>query len=170
MKVRKGSLGYWVLLSLEGMVEGLEAFSYSGQMRSMLNLPSNAKQSSLAQAIRRLRRNGLIEQEMDEQGKTILKLSELGKDFLGRKEAWDGRYRIIIWDIPEKKRRIRDLFRRRLRDWGFKSWQRSVWVSKQNVTDKLRKLIKDLDIESWVAVIESDDSSLSYINFHDRGK
>ena len=103
MKVRKGSLGYWVLLSLEGMVEGLEAFSYSGQMRSMLNLPSNAKQSSLAQAIRRLRRNGLIEQEMDEQGKTILKLSELGKDFLGRKEAWDGRDRIIIWDIPEKK-------------------------------------------------------------------
>ena len=43
-------------------------------------------------------------------------------------------------------------------------------MSKQNVTDKLRKLIKDLDIESWVAVIESDDSSLSYINFHDRGK
>lgn len=168
MKIRDGSLSYWLLLALESGTEVLEGLSYSAQMRSLLNLPSNTKESSLAAAIRRLRKRGLVEQEKNEEGKTILKLTTLGREFLGKDEAWDGKYRIIIWDIPEKKRVIRNLFRRRLKEWGFKNLQRSVWISKKNATDKLRKLISDLDLEKWIIVIESEDQSLSYINLDDR--
>lgn len=175
MKIRKGSLSYWVLLALEGVANTKvhEMFSYSAQMKDLLNLPHLSyptKKSSLEETIRRLRKNGLIEQERSQEGATALRLTELGKDFLGVKEPWDGKYRIVIWDIPERKRRLRDLFRRKLKEWSFKNWQKSVWVSKRNVTDKLRNLIRELEMEEWIVVIESDDPSLSHINFHDRGR
>ena len=175
MHIKKGSLKYWVLLGLEEAAKSgvLENFSYSSQMKyilNMSNLAPNTKRSYLVETIRRLRKNGLVKQEKSEEGKKLLKLTHLGKDFLGTDEVWDGKYRIVIWDIPEKKRRVRDLFRRKLKEWEFKNWQKSVWVSKRNVTEKLRSLIKDLEIEDWVAVVESDDPSLSNRFFHDRGR
>lgn len=171
MKIRKGSLSYLMLLGLEKATEDvwLESFTYSGQMKSILGLPVGARGNSLAETFRRLRKKGLIEQEKNDEGKILLKITQLGKDFIGAEEEWDGKYRIVIWDIPEKKRRIRDLFRRRLKEWGFAHWQGSVWISKKNVTDKLRKLVLELKMESWVAIIESDDPSLSHINFNGRG-
>ena len=172
MKIRKGSLNYYLLLALEKTIDGLiylEDFTYHPYKYAQgPNLGPNRKKSSLVHAIRRLRKGGYIERDID-QGKIILKLTQLGRDYLGIEEDWDGKYRIVIWDIPENKRRIRDLFRRRLKEWGFRSWQRSVWVSKKNITKRLRKLILELGIEKWVAVVESDDSSLEDIIFHDRG-
>lgn len=87
----------------------------------------------------------------------------MGREALGlefSEKDWDGRYRIVIFDIPEQKRVIRNLFRRRLKEWGFTRWQQSVWVTKRNVTNKLKILIADLKIEDWIAVIESDDVSI----------
>ncbi len=170
MRFRKGSITYWILLALEGAAEGIEIFSYSGQMRAIKQLPPNVNGESLAVAIRRLRKKGIIEQDIEDDGKRLLKLTSLGKEYLGIEEVWDGKYRIVVWDIPEKKRRIRDLFRRRLKDWNFKIWQKSIWISKRNVTAKLRVLISELELGNWVAVIESDDPFLSDIKLHDRGR
>ena len=111
--------------------------------------------------------NGVIANVISEEGRQFLKLTELGKEALGVEEEWDGKYRIVIWDIPENKRRLRDLIRRKLKEYNFKIWQKSVWVSKRNVTKRLRKFILELKMEKWVMVIESDDPSLSHINFHD---
>jgi len=170
MKIKKGSLKYFILLALEELDRKglLETFSYSAQIKHILNMSSlypNTKRSYLVESIRRLRRDGLLEQEKSDDGKRILKLSQLGKDFLKvGNESWDGKYRIVIWDIPESKRRIRNLFRRRIKDWNFKVLQKSVWISKENVTSQLRKLISELDLEKWVLVIESEDPTLSKSN------
>ena len=170
MGFRKQSISSAVLFTLEKAIDGycrLEDFAYH-HYRYRYGVPE-LKKSSLAQALRRLRLDGYIEKDIKE-GKIIFKLTTVGKDFLGiDNQDWDGLYRIVIFDIPENKRGIRDLFRRRLKEWGFKNWQRSVWISKKKVTDKLRRLIEDLGIGNWVAVIESGDKSLNYIIFNDRG-
>ena len=70
---------------------------------------------------------------------------------------WDGKWRIVVFDIPEKNRTIRELFRNRLKEWNFVRWQRSVWVSKSSVTEVLREYIKFLGIADWVLVFESDN-------------
>ncbi len=158
---------------LEKAVDGycrFEDFTYH-HYRYHYGIPE-LKKSTLSVALYRLRKGGLIEKEVKE-GKVIYKLTNLGKDALGRgfdESEWDGKWRLVIFDIPENKRRIRDLFRRRLKDWEFKPWQRSVWLTKRNITDRLRKLIEDLDVSSWVAVIESSDPALHNIIFNDRGK
>lgn len=163
MSVRKKSLSYYILLSLEKAVDGyvrFEDFTYH-YYRYHYGYP-DLKQSELSQALKRLRERGLISEDKIDANKVILKLTELGRDALGvefTETSWDGKWRVVIFDIPEQKRRIRDMFRRKLKHWGFQNWQQSVWVTKNNVTDKLRKSIAELGIEKWVAILESDNIS-----------
>lgn len=160
IKVRKNSLSYFILLALEKSVDGyvrLEDFAYH-HYRYKWELPK-LRQRELSQGLKRLRERGLILEDKVDVDKIVFKLTDLGKISLGveSEEEWDGKWRIVIFDIPEQKRIIRNLFRRRLKEWGFKRWQQSVWVTKRNVTKKLRLLIADLKIEDWIAVIESED-------------
>ena len=164
MKVRKNSLSDYLLIGMEKAVDGLilledmtyHSYKYSGGM-----VPG-PKKSAIAKAIVRLREAGYVEKEISDERRIILRLTTIGREYLGMTtSAWDGKVRIVIWDIPESKRRVRDLLRRRLKEWGFKAWQRSVWVSKKNVTTQLKNLINELGIEKWVAVIESDDPSIT---------
>lgn len=157
---KKTTLSDLILLGLEKTVDGyirLEDFAYH-HYRYRYG-PPELKKSSLAQAIRRLRINGYIDLE-EYNNKLIVKLTDKGKsEALIRKilqdEQWDGKWRIVIWDIPEKHRKIRDIFRSKLKTWGFVSWQKSVWVSKKQITDILRDFIKEVGAEKWVSVIES---------------
>lgn len=43
-------------------------------------------------------------------------------------KRWDKKWRVVIFDIPEKYRRVRDIFRSRLRQLGLFKLQESVYV------------------------------------------
>ena len=45
-----------------------------------------------------------------------------------KKPRWDKKWRVIIFDIPEKHRRLRDVFRMRLKQLGLIELQESVYV------------------------------------------
>jgi len=45
-----------------------------------------------------------------------------------RPKRWDGKWRVIIFDIPTTSNVIRDVFRRKLKELGFYSLQKSIWV------------------------------------------
>lgn len=163
LKIRRGSLSDRLLTVLEKTVDGIVVVNdFVNNMRnySVLGRDYPLKKSTLSKAVARLRQKGLITQEIAEEGETILKLTDQGREevFLVVKEdsQWDGKWRIVVWDIPEQKRIIRNLFRRNLKKWGFKNLQKSVWISKKNVTDQLFNYVKELRIEKWVWIFESD--------------
>ncbi len=162
---KKISLGKLVLLALEKTVDGyvgMEDFLYNPgfYIQGMREVPK----SSLSQALKRLREKGYIEKVPDkkDESKIIFKLTQPGEEFLllsksEQEVKWDGKWRIVVFDIPEKNRAVRNILRSRLKLWGFSPWQQSVWASKKNLTNKLRSLVKDLGIEDWVLVIESEN-------------
>lgn len=47
---------------------------------------------------------------------------------IATQKKWDGKWRLIIFDIPEKKRIKRDAFRGKLKEFGFFLLQKSIWV------------------------------------------
>lgn len=170
--IKKKSLSYYILLTLEKAIDGyvrIEDYTYHSY-KYMYGIP-DLKKSELSQALKRLRERGLIEEDKIDTDKVVLKLTELGRDVLGAEfdeSKWDGKWRVVIFDIPEQKRVVRDMFRRKLKHWGFKNWQKSVWITKNNVTEKLRKTVKELGIEKWVAIVESDNISSDNNLFNDR--
>lgn len=158
MGVKNNSLSYFILIALEKSIDGYVEFD------NFIHHPlweRTVKKSELSQALKRLRERGLIKENKIDTNELIWKLTELGREALGieTEEEWDGKWRMVIFDIPEQKRVVRNLFRRNLKRWGFKQLQQSVWVTRRNVVERLKSLVIDLKIEDWVAVVESDNVS-----------
>lgn len=67
--------------------------------------------------------------------KNFFKLTPKGLNFIellkfgAGKIKWDGRWRILIFDIPEDQRRKRDTLRQKLGELNFYQLQKSVWIT-----------------------------------------
>lgn len=73
----------------------------------------------------------------EKNGEPVIRLTEAGRGELLRyqlkekrleKKSWDKKWRLIIFDIEEKKRARRDGIRQQMRSFGFEKLQDSVWV------------------------------------------
>ncbi|MDP4007544.1 MAG: hypothetical protein Q8P55_03085 [bacterium] len=86
---------------------------------------------------RYLRKKGLI--EMRQEGHdAIIVLTPEGKRKAGKYQiddlaiewpkTWDRKWRIIFFDIPVTSNMVRNVFRRKLKEFGFYRLQKSVWI------------------------------------------
>ncbi|HAS00300.1 MAG: Repressor in ring oxydation complex/ phenylacetic acid degradation pathway related protein (PaaX) [Candidatus Moranbacteria bacterium GW2011_GWC2_37_73] len=114
---------------------------------------SKFKEITIRQSIRRLRKHGFVEEK---NSKYILtaKGQELAKFILGRKKSqtkkWDGKYRVVIFDIPENKNRVRNWLREELYVLGYKKLQNSVLIGKDALPDDLVLEIKKQKVGNCV--------------------
>lgn len=72
------------------------------------------------------------------------------------RETWDGRWRILSYEIPEKKRELRDKLRREVAGWGLGPWHRSFWVTPHPIIDNLRMLVSQKEEEQYIQAFESE--------------
>ena len=85
----------------------------------------------------RLKREGLIDVEY-KGGQIYIKLTSQGRKKAGahqidslkikKPKKWDRKWRIVVFDIAELKKFHREAFRGKLKELGFYSLQKSVWV------------------------------------------
>lgn len=79
------------------------------------------------------------------------------EDFkLEKPKKWDRKWRIIIFDIPEKKRRTRDRVREILFNAGFQRIQDSVWAYPYDCEDLIGLLKTDFGISRDMLYIIAD--------------
>ena len=161
------SLTNLILLALERSIDGVVRLNDFTQNTGYYvywdgwNYP--LKKASLSIALSRLRENGLVDFITDEE--IVLKLTDKGKEkavlakLLLEDEKWDGKWRIIMFDVPEKRRIARDILRSKLKAWGFMPLQQSVWVTKKNCSKPLKDFIVHVGIKDWVKVLEAEDIS-----------
>lgn len=93
--------------------------------------------SYLRTSLQRLHKQKYVEITLED-GQEIVKLAEAGKrriikyalDELGieKPRSWDGKWRMIIYDVEHRKKHLRDIFRSELKLLGFLKLQESVWV------------------------------------------
>lgn len=72
------------------------------------------------------------------------------------KDNWDGKWRIISYEIPETKREIRDRLRRQMQGWGLGPWHRSFWLTPHPIIENLRQLIGGKEEEKYFQAFESN--------------
>ncbi len=116
------------------------------------------------EALARLRAHRLV-QFRQKGNQTYLEITEYGRRRLAAFEFdqftlplpknWDGKWRLVIFDIPEKRKRERHAFRRRLADLGFFQLQKSVWVYPHPCQDEVDFLCHFLDVDRWVHYLEA---------------
>ncbi len=92
----------------------------------------------LNNSIGRLEKKGLIRFETKDNGKKFVRLTRKGEERLAKYRIgdlkikkplrWDKKWRVVIFDIKEKRRHLRDLLRNLLDRFGFIKLQNSVWI------------------------------------------
>lgn len=106
---------------------------------------------SFFRSLKRLEKDGLVIHETIK-GKQVYSLTEKGRNSLfmkpikKEKRRWDKKWRVLIFDVPEDKKRIREKIRNTLHDWEFKRVQDSVWVYPYDSEDLVTLLKADLRI------------------------
>ena len=66
-----------------------------------------------------------------------------------KKKRRDGKWQMIIFDIPEKYRKTRNRLRRALKELGYQKLQQSVWVCPYDVQKATERLIRFYSAEPW---------------------
>ena len=74
---------------------------------------------------------------------------------MAKQKHWDHKWRIIIFDVPEKMRGKRDLLRKELIEFGFMQLQKSVWAYPYKLPEEFIDLWKNAGILSYCVIIEA---------------
>ncbi|MDR4926977.1 phenylacetic acid degradation operon negative regulatory protein PaaX [Peribacillus simplex] len=86
-------------------------------------------------------------QRMDEAANRIYKM---------KPNEWDGKWRILMYTIPEDKRQLRDDLRKELLWSGFGSFSSGCWISPNDLEKQINRLIEKYDIKEYVDFFISD--------------
>ena len=119
--------------------------------------------STVYLAADKLERQGLVEKVSAPEG-MVVKITVKGRQQILKydlakmsppKTKWDGKWRLVFFDIAEIDRKKRDDLRMYLRNLGMELMQESVFVSPFNVFDQVRYVREVLEIPNRVKLAES---------------
>ena len=122
--------------------------------------------SNLQKRLDDLEKRGWI--KVEKQGnEVIVKLVKKGKlqiqkyqidDLkIEKPEKWDGKWRIVIFDIPDKKKLAREVLRNKLNELGFRSLQKSVFVLPYPCKKEIEVIKSVYEIWPYVNFITADE-------------
>lgn len=123
------------------------------------------RQHLVRRSFEKLRRERLIKIKEIKNG-TLIVLTENGKKKVLQfnlenlkvlpQEKWDGKWRMIIFDIPENLKRARYSLRNKFKEWDFYPLQKSVWVWPYECRSEIDFLIEFWHIGSYVRIVEAN--------------
>jgi len=129
-----------LLLLLAGVALGLSR-SYKKQKWILKQIPKEwekGNKQALQRAINSLYTSHLVHEKYNKDGTTTFVLSESGKQKalrfdidnikIKRPVQWDKKWRIVMFDVPEKLKRLRDSLRLHFKEIGLIEFQKSVFV------------------------------------------
>lgn len=114
------------------------------------------ERGSIRGCLSRLKRQKLIERRVIK-GEICFRITDGGRDKVAkiipvrglREHRWDGLWRLVVFDVPEKKRWLRDDLRDKLLELGFACWQRSVWVTPFDVGREVSEYLESANLSQY---------------------
>ena len=108
-------------------------------------------------------RRGVI-RVVKSEGERFLQLTEQGKlkvlmekSFLRTEGKWDGKWRMVIFDIPKGADRERDKLRFLLKKYGYKKAQASVYVSPWSLNREAVEYLKVTGLNKYIRFLKVEE-------------
>ncbi len=101
------------------------------------------------------RSHGSIKVKITKSGEAVVEELDIDSMVLKKPARWDGKWRVIIFDVPVSKNRNRLAFSERIKELGFIMVQKSVWAYPYECYDELMILRKFYGIEKYVSYFEA---------------
>ena len=122
----------------------------------------------------RLIEDGLLKYQngfiiLTKKGETKLQLLEMKNWRMNKSKKWDGKWRMLIFDIPEKKKPLREKIRSTLFSIGFLRLQDSVWIYPYACEDLVNLLKADFKVgkDLLYLIVDSIENDKSFKKLFD---
>ena len=112
--------------------------------------------------------DGTTEIVLTESGKKRKLAYDLDNISIAKPKSWDKKWRMIMFDIPESKKRKREEMREKFKRLGMMQFQKSVWIYPyecENEVDFIAETLGVRDYIHFMSVAIDNDSPLK-ANFH----
>ena len=121
---------------------------------------------ALKRAIRRLYESKLIDAKDNDDGTTTIVLTQKGKNKaltykiddieIPKMKKWDGKWRIVVFDVPEKFKKARKALARALKIMNFYPLQKSVFVHPFECENEIDFVVEFFSVRPCVRYILAD--------------
>jgi len=91
-------------------------------------------------------RNGKRYARITETGEQLLALESMREASMQKQKRWDSRWRVVLFDIPERRRGVRNRLRLFMQEYGFVRLQDSVWIYPYDCEDLIALVKADFRI------------------------
>jgi len=154
-----------LIMLLGGLALGLtqspkKYFEILGEMSNELK---GVNKFNIKRSVKNLYRSGLLKEVKNKDGTISMILSDKGKRAaeiysiddlkINRPKEWDGNWRVVIFDVPERIKQVREALRMHLRNLGFYELQKSVFVCPYPCADEINQIINFYDASEYVRVL-----------------
>ncbi len=133
-----------------------------GAMMKLGLLPRSRQKEYISSSASKLVKRGLLKfkdghYQLTSDGERLLRRWELEDYQINRPKKWDKKWRVIIFDIPEKKRKIRTQITFLFRKAGLYRLQDSVWVYPYDCEDIIGLLKTDFGVGKYLLYMIVDE-------------
>lgn len=158
-----------IIAAAPGAVLAAKLFEINKQQ-----FPKKYEKQKAARTIQRLQRSNLLKIR-ERSGKFTIELTPEGKQAfkeiqhrenqleklrITKPPHWDGKWRIVIFDIPDKShKRARDILRGKLTEWEFYPLQKSVWVCPWPCENEIQLAAQLYEISRYTKVVVAEKIS-----------
>ncbi len=163
MKVAEAVL---MAVAVIGLVGIAVAAPNALQLLNPLLKKRNYSSRQVRNAFYSLSRQGKVQYVEEKDGKISVKITKLGQTKLRSfsvstmkiksQKRWDGKWRLVMFDIPVRSKSAREAFRWKLKQLGFVQFQRSVWVFPYPCEDELLFIANFFEVGKYVEIITAE--------------
>lgn len=124
------------------------------------------REDNLKRTIKDLYKLGILKEIRNKNGTIKIVLSDAGNGMamyyslddliIVKPKEWDGNWRIVMFDIPERFKKVRDEIRMHLKSLGFYELQKSVFVHPFPCAGEVDKIIKFYNAREYVRIITAN--------------
>ena len=158
----KRRLKKFFIFSLAFIFDNYRKFSIKNYYRAFYLPGYSGNEESFYRLFKRMEKIGEIE-KVKKNGEVYFKLVSKAGSFFNEKislkelakKEWDGLWRLVIFDIKEVDRKIRDQLRTKLRKLGFAMWQESIYISPHPLVDEVNEYLKTNHLFPKVICLEA---------------
>ncbi|MEK7175295.1 MAG: hypothetical protein AAB693_00615 [Patescibacteria group bacterium] len=167
---RKGTIKKKVLLLLKAGWDLHFTRSLGKYCKQLEALPKEWEEinrRALERAIESLYQSKLIKEKCNQDGTITMILTEDGKNVVlqfdlekikvQKMENWDGKWRIVMFDVPEKLKKVREALRFHFKDIGLIEFQKSIFIHPFPCQKEIEFIIEFYNARKYVRFVLAEE-------------
>lgn len=165
-RITQVALCVLAVASMPALIFVAAAMGNAVQLFRQFDVAKKFNDKQIKRAMYHLRQERLIEYVTERSGKSIVRITRKGKNYLRaftidliqiKKPAkWDGKWRLVMFDIPIRFTKGREALRFHLKELDFYQFQKSAWIYPYPCEDEIIFIANFYGIGKYVEVLTVD--------------